>query len=124
MRAGVPMFWDGILNRDAGKITAALRQMGMMARDTEGGEEEVAERTISYFQQRFLEQMTAESFSLKDIQLDMKVKLEAMADLRRLDVSFRQLSNAFQVRSEEHTSELQSPCNLVCRLLLEKKNEK
>src|SRR5256885_10388911 len=26
------------------------------------------------------------------------------------------------LRSEEHTSELQSPCNLVCRLLLEKKN--
>src|SRR5256885_4105838 len=26
-------------------------------------------------------------------------------------------------RSEEHTSELQSPCNLVCRLLLEKKNQ-
>src|SRR5688500_19779938 len=25
-------------------------------------------------------------------------------------------------RSEEHTSELQSPCNIVCRLLLEKKN--
>src|SRR5256885_3782893 len=28
---------------------------------------------------------------------------------------------AFCARSEEHTSELQSPCNLVCRLLLEKK---
>src|SRR5215467_15885332 len=27
-------------------------------------------------------------------------------------------------RSEEHTSELQSPCNIVCRLLLEKKNNK
>src|SRR5256885_2912664 len=27
------------------------------------------------------------------------------------------------LRSEEHTSELQSPCNLVCRLLLEKKNK-
>src|SRR5256885_8927629 len=27
----------------------------------------------------------------------------------------------FASRSEEHTSELQSPCNLVCRLLLEKK---
>src|SRR5205807_6992861 len=27
-----------------------------------------------------------------------------------------------ELRSEEHTSELQSPCNLVCRLLLEKKN--
>src|ERR1022692_1023796 len=30
---------------------------------------------------------------------------------------------ALPIRSEEHTSELQSPCNLVCRLLLEKKNE-
>src|SRR5256885_10977051 len=28
-----------------------------------------------------------------------------------------------QQRSEEHTSELQSPCNLVCRLLLEKKKQ-
>src|SRR5256885_5478837 len=28
---------------------------------------------------------------------------------------------AQELRSEEHTSELQSPCNLVCRLLLEKK---
>src|SRR2546426_2454839 len=27
------------------------------------------------------------------------------------------------IRSEEHTSELQSPCNLVCRLLLEKKKD-
>src|ERR1039457_1723 len=30
----------------------------------------------------------------------------------------------FRIRSEEHTSELQSPCNLVCRLLLEKKKHK
>src|SRR5205807_7156154 len=33
-----------------------------------------------------------------------------------------ELRSGFQAsRSEEHTSELQSPCNLVCRLLLEKK---
>src|SRR5256885_11044685 len=30
-------------------------------------------------------------------------------------------TNRLPARSEEHTSELQSPCNLVCRLLLEKK---
>src|SRR5256885_274065 len=43
--------------------------------------------------------------------------------------SFTSLNNALpatlfasDIRSEEHTSELQSPCNLVCRLLLEKKN--
>src|SRR5256885_13256138 len=32
-----------------------------------------------------------------------------------------ELCNVDAIRSEEHTSELQSPCNLVCRLLLEKK---
>src|SRR5256885_8313192 len=31
--------------------------------------------------------------------------------------------SSWLIRSEEHTSELQSPCNLVCRLLLEKKKQ-
>src|SRR5256885_7054186 len=35
-----------------------------------------------------------------------------------------QINVAVGIRSEEHTSELQSPCNLVCRLLLEKKKIK
>src|SRR2546426_5329157 len=35
--------------------------------------------------------------------------------------SHRTLPSLIGERSEEHTSELQSPCNLVCRLLLEKK---
>src|SRR5256885_9361023 len=35
----------------------------------------------------------------------------------------RTLQPVAQPRSEEHTSELQSPCNLVCRLLLEKKED-
>src|SRR5256885_9585736 len=34
------------------------------------------------------------------------------------------IRSAWLERSEEHTSELQSPCNLVCRLLLEKKNKR
>jgi len=41
----------------------------------------------------------------------------ADADSDLEDVNMRSL----ETRSEEHTSELQSPCNLVCRLLLEKK---
>lgn len=100
MKAGVPMFWDGVIKRDAGKITAAFRQMGMIPREEEGGEAEIAERAISYFQKRFLEQMTVEGWSLKDIQVDMKTKLEAIADLKRLDVSFRQLTNVIQVPKE------------------------
>src|SRR5256885_6118484 len=40
---------------------------------------------------------------------------------RTLSARRRDRSRDCNVRSEEHTSELQSPCNLVCRLLLEKK---
>src|SRR3989454_2778331 len=36
---------------------------------------------------------------------------------------WEQIFAMFHRRSEEHTSELQSPCNLVCRLLLEKKKK-
>src|SRR3989475_5273205 len=36
----------------------------------------------------------------------------------------KELSKRFKARSEEHTSELQSQSNLVCRLLLEKKKKK
>src|SRR5256885_9381301 len=43
---------------------------------------------------------------------------------RQADQRLRNVRTAAQAeRSEEHTSELQSPCNLVCRLLLEKKNK-
>src|SRR2546426_8068126 len=41
--------------------------------------------------------------------------------LREHVVLGREPLAAVEERSEEHTSELQSPCNLVCRLLLEKK---
>src|SRR5256885_12797353 len=40
---------------------------------------------------------------------------------RRAEPKSRNVPKVNLNRSEEHTSELQSPCNLVCRLLLEKK---
>src|SRR5256885_5587267 len=43
------------------------------------------------------------------------------SELQRLELRTDIEDAVFAVRSEEHTSELQSPCNLVCRLLLEKK---
>src|SRR2546426_2235174 len=48
---------------------------------------------------------------------------EQVAADRRV-VAHVELEPESVVRSEEHTSELQSPCNLVCRLLLEKKKKK
>src|SRR5256885_3292008 len=41
-----------------------------------------------------------------------------------LDAAIRGFPTQRRFRSEEHTSELQSPCNLVCRLLLEKKKRR
>src|SRR5260370_30844559 len=46
-----------------------------------------------------------------------------LADGHRVRVFVRRIPETVQARSEEHTSELQSHLNLVCRLLLEKKNE-
>src|SRR5436309_9023745 len=59
------------------------------------------------------------------------VGLEPVGADARIDVSFANRDaripgtrSGFFVRSEEHTSELQSRENLVCRLLLEKKNKR
>src|SRR5256885_10762860 len=51
--------------------------------------------------------------------------MEALGE-RRADLTDMSLGLGrarLEYRSEEHTSELQSPCNLVCRLLLEKKKK-
>src|SRR2546426_6074664 len=63
---------------------------------------------------------------LKRAGLDV-VSKNGVARYRKTEITpdsvARALSAGTLVRSEEHTSELQSPCNLVCRLLLEKKNK-
>src|SRR3989454_3398789 len=54
-------------------------------------------------------------------------ELLAVEDVRTAADAFRpvyDVSRGADGRSEEHTSELQSPCNLVCRLLLEKKKSR
>src|SRR2546426_5092528 len=49
-----------------------------------------------------------------EVRADNSIVLKSAAYVPKLEPSEK-------LRSEEHTSELQSPCNLVCRLLLEKK---
>jgi predicted unusual protein kinase regulating ubiquinone biosynthesis (AarF/ABC1/UbiB family) len=100
MKEGIPQFFEGVIKRDAPKITAAMRRMGFVARsdgDAAHEEGDVAERVIEYFQRRFLEQVSIESFSLRDVQVDVRTKTEMLADLRRIDVSFRELTQTFQV---------------------------
>src|SRR5256885_14529010 len=61
------------------------------------------------------------TLSLHDaLPISPTIRLAASAPSIRRPVARR---TALPHRSEEHTSELQSPCNLVCRLLLEKKKK-
>src|SRR5688500_19650633 len=61
---------------------------------------------------------------LKDVvKITTSSKTPDADQLRRInEVVDRLIADHGYCRSEEHTSELQSPCNLVCRLLLEQKN--
>src|SRR2546426_3122509 len=61
--------------------------------------------------QALIKELQADPFTEKDA----RILASYLAEIRRDGVA---------KRSEEHTSELQSPCNLVCRLLLEKKKKK
>src|SRR5256885_5251485 len=54
--------------------------------------------------------------------IDQVPHLVLATHIRTEELSFSAERAQLSHRSEEHTSELQSPCNLVCRLLLEKKN--
>jgi len=62
--------------------------------------------------------------SASDVESRQIISLEDPVEVSLEGVHQVSMNAKIGVRSEEHTSELQSPCNLVCRLLLEKKNKK
>src|SRR5690625_6922580 len=62
------------------------------------------------------------SFQMRLASLSAPIRYAELA--RTLDVPLESRVEASEVRSEEHTSELQSRGHLVCRLLLEKKKKK
>lgn len=94
MKEGILQFVMGILKRDSDQISAALQQMGLIAlhEDTYP-----VERLIDYIYDRFLRQMTVESWNLSDIHVDVQDKLELMVDMSKMDISFRELMATFQI---------------------------
>src|SRR5256885_12048978 len=68
-----------------------------------------------------------ENHEMNELLADARVHVRLFVQLTNRTEDFRQVhvdrpqARTARPRSEEHTSELQSPCNLVCRLLLEKK---
>src|SRR5688500_19520010 len=73
-------------------------------------------RKADLFETDFSKAQVITLFLLPTINLKLRPQILDMKPGTRI------VSNTF-TRSEEHTSELQSPCNLVCRLLLEKKKK-
>src|SRR5690348_17772315 len=55
---------------------------------------------------------------------DVEVARDKQIDARQQPYAWLRCAGCCRARSEEHTSELQSPVHLVCRLLLEKKKKK
>jgi predicted unusual protein kinase regulating ubiquinone biosynthesis (AarF/ABC1/UbiB family) len=94
MREGIPELLEAVLARDPARILGAMRRMGFVARE---GDERTAEKVVGYLHRRFLEQLTVESWSFQDIRVDARMKLETLGDLRRLDVSLRDLMDLFEV---------------------------
>jgi ubiquinone biosynthesis protein len=94
MRDGIPELVSAVFGQDPARILQALRRIGFVARD---GDERAAERVIAYLHRRFLEQLTLESWSLQDVRVDARLKLETMGDLKRLGISLRDLTTTFEV---------------------------
>ena len=95
MKTGVTDFVAGVIQRDPRLIAGAMHIMGFVARDARAAD--IAQRVVEYAQQRVFEQVAADSWNLGDLQVDIRSRLEMLSDLRKLDVSFRQLTETFQV---------------------------
>ena len=97
VRQGIVELIQGALTRDTPRIVRAMRTMGFVAR---GADERVFEQVIEYFHEKFQENISLDSFNLKDIKFDPQKSLESLADLRKMDISLRELSASFHVPKE------------------------
>jgi ubiquinone biosynthesis protein len=97
MRKGIVELIQGGLAGDTERIVRAMKQMGFIAR---GADDRVFDRVVEYFHARFQEEISLESFNLKDIRFDPQKSLENLADLRRMDISLRELTANFHVPKE------------------------
>ena len=97
VRAGIAELIQGALTRDTRRIVASMKQMGFVAR---GANEQVFEQVIEYFHERFQENIHLDSLNLKDIKFDPQKGLESVADLRKMDISLRELSENFHIPKE------------------------
>jgi predicted unusual protein kinase regulating ubiquinone biosynthesis (AarF/ABC1/UbiB family) len=97
MRTGIVELIQAALTRDTPRIVAAMKSMGFIAR---GADDRVFDRVVEYFHQKFQDQISLDSLNLRDIRFDPDKSLENLADLRRMDISIRELTENFDVPKE------------------------
>jgi ubiquinone biosynthesis protein len=97
MRRGIADLIQAALARDTPRLVQAMKDMGFIAR---GADPMIFDKVIDFLHQRFQEEIHLESFSLKDVKFDPEKSLESLADLRRMDVSLRDLAEHFHVPKE------------------------
>jgi predicted unusual protein kinase regulating ubiquinone biosynthesis (AarF/ABC1/UbiB family) len=97
VRAGIVELIQGALTRDTRRIVTSMKTMGFVAR---GANEQMFEQVIEYFHEKFQENISLDSLNLKDIKFDPQKGLESVADLRKMDISIRELSENFHVPKE------------------------
>ncbi len=97
MRQGIVGMIQSALSRDTPGIVNAMRQMGFVSRDADPA---VFDKIVEYFHDRFQEEVSLDSLNLKDIKFDPEKGLENLADLRRMDISLRDLTASFHVPKE------------------------
>lgn len=97
MRQGIVELIQGGVTGDTQRIVVAMKQMGFIAR---GADDRVFDRVVEYFHDRFQEEISLDSFNLKDIKFDPEKSLANLADLRRMDISLRELTANFHVPKE------------------------
>src|SRR5439155_7089859 len=97
MRHGIVELIQAGLARDTQRLIQAMKDMGFIAR---GADPAIFDRVVDYLHEKFPEEVKLESFSLKDLKFDPQAGLERLADLRRMDVSLRDLADHFHVPKE------------------------
>ncbi len=98
MRQGISAFFEAIIKADEKQMLRSLREMGFLQVGSD--QSEAASRVIEHFHRKFQDEIRLDNFSLSSIKVDARRGMESLADLREMNVSFRELSAAFHMPKE------------------------
>jgi predicted unusual protein kinase regulating ubiquinone biosynthesis (AarF/ABC1/UbiB family) len=97
MRQGMIDFVQGGLAGDTDKVIRGMKGMGFVSKRADPA---VFDRIVTYFHDRFKEEIHLESLNLQDIKIDPEKGFERLADLRNMNISLRDITDSFYVPRE------------------------